>query len=79
MWWVGRISEAGNDDQPFFLVGAPERGHAAEMYFIRTVLDGCLKVLRIVVLASKDDDIFQPATDEQFPFSEESEIPGSEV
>lgn len=47
--------------------------------FSEALLDGSLKVLRVVVLASKNNDIFQSATNEQLPFHEESEIPCAKV
>ena len=79
VWWVARISEADDHNESLFPIWAPERGHASELYFLGALLDGSLKVLRVVVLASKNNDIFQSATDEQLPFREESEISRAKV
>ena len=79
VWRVARILEADDHNEPLLPIWAPERGHTSELYFLGALLDGSLKVLGVVVLASKNNDIFQSATNEQLPFCEESEIPRAKV
>ncbi len=74
VWWVSRIPEADDHNESLFPIWPSERGYASDLYFLGALLNGNLKVLRVVVLASEDNDIFQSATDEQLALREESEI-----
>ena len=47
--------------------------------FSELVFDGSLEILRVVVLAPENDDVLQPAADEQLPVPEEPEISGAKV
>ena len=60
---AARVPEADDYNESFLLVVAPERGHASDLYFLGGALDGRLKILRVVVLASENDNIFQSAAD----------------
>ena len=42
------------------------------------LLDRPFDVMRVVIAAPDDDEVFQPAGNEQFPVFEESEISGPE-
>jgi hypothetical protein len=79
VWWVTRIPEAGDHYESLFPIWATERGHTSDLYFTGAILDGGLKILGIVVLASENDEIFQSAADEELPLAEESEISRSKV
>jgi hypothetical protein len=79
VWWVAGIPEGGDHHESLFPVWATERGHTSGLYFIRTIFDGGLKILRIVVLAPDDNEVLQSAADEKLTVAEESEISRSKV
>jgi hypothetical protein len=64
VWWVTRIPEASDHNEPLFPVWAPERSHASDLNLLGTLLNGSLKVLRVIVLAPKNNNILQSAADE---------------
>src|ERR1039457_2213941 len=77
-WVDGTAAAFAHDRQPLFGPIATECDNAPGNDVAVGLGDGRLDILRVVVGAMEDDDILEPARDEQLSGAEESKISGSQ-